>query len=149
MLSDDVKDQLGLFGTDNEKNDATSASGKRKPALRNVPVEAGIDVQTYSVQVEPEPTSSVQKTTEHIVTPPADEYGASLHHTRTTALKVSRKMKGKPAAKAKPLSGLVPAGDVRLTANIREDLHLKLKIAAAQRRTTIGELIEEMVDKYL
>jgi len=48
-----------------------------------------------------------------------------------------------------PLSGQVPEGDVRLTANIRDDLHLKLKIAAARRRTTIGELIEELVEKYL
>jgi hypothetical protein len=47
------------------------------------------------------------------------------------------------------LSGQVPEGDVRLTANIREDLHLKLKIAAARRRTTIGELIEELVEEYL
>lgn len=38
----------------------------------------------------------------------------------------------------KALSGLVPEGDVRLTANIRQDLHLKLKIASAYRRTTIG-----------
>ncbi|WP_298269466.1 hypothetical protein [Geobacter sp.] len=47
------------------------------------------------------------------------------------------------------LSGLVPEGDVRLTANIREDLHLRLKIAAARQRTTIGELIELMVKKYI
>lgn len=46
-------------------------------------------------------------------------------------------------------TGAVPAGDVRLTANIREDLHLKLKIAAAHRRTTIGELIEQLVEQYL
>ena len=42
-------------------------------------------------------------------------------------------------------SGLVPEGDVRLTANIRGDLHLKLKIRAAQERTTVGELIEQWV----
>jgi plasmid stability protein len=36
----------------------------------------------------------------------------------------------------------MPVGDVRLTANIREDLHLKLKIRAAKEHTTIGELIE-------
>ena len=42
-------------------------------------------------------------------------------------------------------SGLVPAGDVRLTVNIRGDLHLKLKIRAAQERTTIGELIEQWI----
>ena len=46
-------------------------------------------------------------------------------------------------------SGQVPAGDVRLTVNIRQDLHLKLKIAAAERRTTIGQLIEEWVEKHL
>ena len=47
-----------------------------------------------------------------------------------------------------PRSGLVPTGDVRLTANIRGDLHLKLKIRAAQERTTVGELIERWVDGW-
>jgi hypothetical protein len=46
-------------------------------------------------------------------------------------------------------SGLVPENDVRLTANIRKDLHLKLKIAAAEQSTTIGELIEALIDKHL
>jgi hypothetical protein len=55
--------------------------------------------------------------------------------------------KKKPDARTAP--GPVPKGDVRLTANIREDLHLKLKIVAATRRTTIGELIEELVAQYL
>ena len=45
-------------------------------------------------------------------------------------------------------SGLVPEGDVRLTANIRGDLHLKLKIRAAQERTTVGELIEQWVESW-
>ena len=45
-------------------------------------------------------------------------------------------------------SGLLPPGDVRLTANIREDQHLKLKIKAAQERTTIGELIEKWVETW-
>jgi hypothetical protein len=54
---------------------------------------------------------------------------------------------GKAAAKGQA-SGLVPAGDVRLTVNIREDLHLKLKIKAAQERTTIGELIEQWVETW-
>jgi hypothetical protein len=47
------------------------------------------------------------------------------------------------------ISGNVPAGDIRLTANIREDLHLKLKIAAARNRTTIGEIIEVLVENYI
>jgi hypothetical protein len=45
-------------------------------------------------------------------------------------------------------SGLVPEGDVRLTANIRGDLHLKLKIRAAQERTTVGELIEGWIEGW-
>ncbi len=43
-------------------------------------------------------------------------------------------------------SGQVPEGDIRLTANIRADLHLKLKIEAAKQRTTVGELIERLID---
>ncbi len=58
-------------------------------------------------------------------------------------------MPQKAAQEITPKSGLVPEGDVRLTANIRGDLHLKLKIEAAQRRTTIGELIEELVEMHL
>jgi len=49
----------------------------------------------------------------------------------------------------KQVSGLVPDGDVRLTANIREDLHLKLKIHAAEQRTTIGEVLEQLLAKHL
>jgi len=53
----------------------------------------------------------------------------------------------KPAPKATgQKSGQVPEGDVRLTANIRADLHLKLKIEAAKQRTTVGELIERLID---
>lgn len=59
----------------------------------------------------------------------------------------SQRRVSKEAAKA--VSGLVPIGDVRLTANIKANLHLKLKIAAANRRTTIGELLEELIDRHL
>ena len=38
--------------------------------------------------------------------------------------------------------------DVRQTANIRGDLHLKLKILAAEKRTTVGELIEEWIESW-
>lgn len=55
-----------------------------------------------------------------------------------------RGRRGKQSSK----SGLVPSGDMRLTANIREDLHLKLKIRAAQERTTVGELIERWVESW-
>lgn len=55
----------------------------------------------------------------------------------------------------KAVSGLVPDGDVRLTANIRRDLHKRLKDAAAQRQYetgkgfTIGELIEELIEAHV
>jgi len=50
---------------------------------------------------------------------------------------------------SKAVSGLVPDGDVRLTANINAELHLKLKIKAAEQRTTIGELLEQLLVKHL
>jgi hypothetical protein len=50
---------------------------------------------------------------------------------------------------SKAVSGLVPDGDVRMTANINAELHLKLKIKAAEQRTTIGELIEQLLVKHL
>jgi len=46
-------------------------------------------------------------------------------------------------------SGQVPVGDTRLTANIRVDLHQKLKHAAVDQRTTVGELLESLIDKHL
>jgi hypothetical protein len=54
-----------------------------------------------------------------------------------------------PRAAEKKGSGFIPDGDVRLTANIRQDLHLRLKIAAANRRTTIGEILENLIDKHV
>lgn len=70
---------------------------------------------------------------------------------RTSTLVESRKRAVAPKADTAlkvQKSGLVPDGDVRLTANIRGDLHLKLKIRAAQERTTIGELIEQWVEGW-
>jgi hypothetical protein len=65
------------------------------------------------------------------------------------ALSQRGKLPAAATAAAKKVSGLVPVGDVRLTANIRQDLHLKLKIASAHRRTTIGEIIEELITSHL
>jgi hypothetical protein len=47
------------------------------------------------------------------------------------------------------VSGQVPEGDKRLTANISHKTHTKLKMTAVLRETTIGELIEELVDSSL
>lgn len=75
-----------------------------------------------------------------------DAKSAARKKVANAATGKGKKRRQKPS---RGLSGLVPEGDVRLTANIREDLHLKLKIAAARQRTTIGELIEQMVEKYI
>ena len=45
-------------------------------------------------------------------------------------------------------SGQVPEGDVRLTANIRADLHQKIRIRAIKERTTVGELIEHWIETW-
>ena len=42
-----------------------------------------------------------------------------------------------------------PEGDKRLTINIKEDLHKKLKIAAIEKDVTAGELIESLIQKHL
>ncbi len=59
----------------------------------------------------------------------------------------SQRRVSKEASKA--LSGLVPVGDVRLTANIKETLHMKLKMESVKRRTTIGELLEGLIERHL
>ena len=42
-------------------------------------------------------------------------------------------------------SGKVPSGDVRLTANIKKELHTKLKVFVARERTTVGAIIEKWI----
>lgn len=46
-------------------------------------------------------------------------------------------------------SGQVPVGDVRLTLNVREELHQKLKIASAMTRTTMGCIVEQLIAEKL
>lgn len=79
--------------------------------------------------------------------------GAKQEAAGTVAVAGQGKSEAKPTKRlktpTKQVSGLVPEGDVRLTANISEEHHIKLKIAAAKRRTTIGELIEQLIDQAL
>lgn len=65
------------------------------------------------------------------------------------AARKPKKTVQKASMKTEAKSVLVPEGDVRLTANIQGDLHMKLKMKAVQERTTIGELIEELIEKNL
>ncbi len=123
MLNDDIVGQIPLF-------EALETKEKEKPAKEVKPAI----VKKKAMTLKKNETEGGRK---------ADII---------SAVKKDGKRRGgklKKVAMENPLSGKVPEGDVRLTANIRQDLHLKLKIAAARRRTTIGELLEEMVEKYI
>ena len=54
----------------------------------------------------------------------------------------------KTSAPTGKTSGMVPEGDIRLTVNIRADIHQRLKIRAVQERTTVGDLIEAWVEGW-
>lgn len=41
-----------------------------------------------------------------------------------------------------------PAGDVRLTVNIKRDAHFALKMLATKERVTMGELIERWIAEH-
>lgn len=75
---------------------------------------------------------------------------ASLKKPQLTASQVLNFAEGAARRNQGPVakSGLVPTGDVRLTVNMRQDLHLRLKIKAAEERTTIGELVERWVESW-
>lgn len=124
MVKNDINDQIPLFELPTTKN-----SPAPKPAI---PAE--------TIEHAEENTASVAKSVLKKPSSKPAARAAAKHEVRST-------LKKRPGAKSAP--GPVPEGDVRLTANIREDLHLKLKIVAATRRTTIGELIEELVEQYL
>ena len=52
------------------------------------------------------------------------------------------------AQSKKTVIGKVPVGDIRLSANIREDLHLRLKIMAVKSKKPIGDILEEWIEQY-
>lgn len=116
---DEIENQMGLF-----EIPKINKAGTNKPAAAKKPIERSAAVRKVIEKAEKQ----------------------TVRRQPVTSL-AKRGGSRKPAVKA--VSGLVPEGDVRLTANIRQDLHLKLKIAAAYRRTTIGEMIEEMIEKYV
>ncbi len=95
---------------------------------------------------KPQPATRPKKQPATGKTPPKPKV---TQKPREAKRKEASKAPARKPAQAKGMSGLVPEGDVRLTANIRQDLHLRLKIAAARRRTTIGEIIEELVEKHI
>jgi len=49
----------------------------------------------------------------------------------------------------KTRTGSVPEGDARLSVNVDKKLHKRLKIEAAKRETTVGEIIEQLIKKHL
>ena len=71
--------------------------------------------------------------------------GAGGAQTEAASTKVAPRSENAPTGQK---SGLVPEGDVRLTANIRSDLHKKLKHRATDEETTVGELIEQWIERW-
>jgi hypothetical protein len=123
MIKDDTRDQIPLFDL------PVPDTGSTRPAAK----------EAKSVPAEKlKPAQVVRTKTEKVAAAPVP---GPVTRQRKAASRAGRKVKTSP--------GPVPEGDVRLTANIREDLHLKLKIVAATRRTTIGELIEDLVEHHL
>lgn len=120
---DKTTNQMGLFETEKEVKSTKNPEIKKDGDNINQTLPRGTDVRT------------------------SDNVAIKVKNKKKKALGGKSTVEMKPATK--PVSGLVPAGDVRLTANIRQDLHLRLKIAAAHRRTTIGEIIEELVAKHI
>lgn len=75
---------------------------------------------------------------------------SDLNMTKTIRRTVSKPAQARISDRTGPRgkSGLVPVGDVRLTANIRADLHMKLRIRAVEERTTVGELVERWIESW-
>lgn len=61
----------------------------------------------------------------------------------------SRSAEQSESAEASSTSRFPPSGDIRLTVNIRNDLHMRLKMEAVKRRTTVGEILEDLVEQHV
>jgi len=125
MVKDDTKDQIPLF-----------------------------ELPTPEKPVPPQPVKTTKTVGTEQENPSPEKIPATKRPSTKSAARAGKEKDAvrygaKKGRAAKAVPGPVPEGDVRLTANIREDLHLKLKIVAATRRTTIGELIEELVEHHL
>jgi len=52
----------------------------------------------------------------------------------------------KPTETKQTTGNKVPLGDVRLTVNVSKAHHRKVKLAALRSNTTMGDLIERLID---
>src|ERR1035441_10280072 len=103
MLNNDTNEQIPLFELPEVKIEKTPVPARNPPATAK---EKETPVKKKVVEREGKSASTA---------------GVVSGMRKTGPGKARGVMKS-------PLSGQVPEGDVRLTANIREDLHLKLKI---------------------
>jgi hypothetical protein len=55
----------------------------------------------------------------------------------------------KPMADRSPNSRNAPEGHLRLLINLREDLHLRLKIQSAKTRTPVGQILARLVEDHV
>lgn len=127
--------QMTLFETE-PAQPAPAADLAELPVKQPEPATKSPPIPSAPVRKKPAPAQGSK---------PAPKTGPTAAQRKTTP--ATQQRAPRPAKGGG--SSAVPEGDVRLTANIRQDLHLKLKIAAARQRTTIGELIEQWVENSL
>lgn len=133
--------QMALFETEPESPPAAAAKAGAMVAMQPEP-----ELQNPAILAAPtgEKSSKPRRSSKPASKPMPIPKPAVVAHPESQSPPQTAPGRGKASG-----SSAVPAGDVRLTANIRQDLHLKLKIAAARQRTTIGELIEQWVENLL
>ena len=91
----------------------------------------------------------VRRTVKHVVFECGhmEQKQCSTPKKYTTCLSCGKELAQKEASRGK--SGQVPEGDARLTANVKIELHTRLKIEAAKRRIYIGDLLEELIENHI
>ena len=69
--------------------------------------------------------------------------------TVTTFAEGGNELKDQTARLLRSIRGShAPAGDVRLTINIKQELHRKLKIKAIEENTTVGRMVESWIQSW-
>ena len=79
----------------------------------------------------------------------ADVLGFAEGKTTKRSVSKSRPAEQSESAEVSSTSRFPPSGDIRLTVNIRDDLHMRLKMEAVKRRTTVGEILEDLVEQHV
>lgn len=94
-------------------------------------------------------TEALRFATEGQAAPPAPLEPIKTARTGQSANRVKKTAQAAPASAGNTRIFFAPAGDKRLTINLREDLHKRLKIAAIEQGKTAGEIIEDLLERNI